>query len=578
MRLKFLSFSNLTLLVALSLSTVAAYYSIIGLTAIFAGAVIPVIIMGSILEVGKITTTVWLRKYWHRAGWAIKMYLVPAVVALALLTSMGIFGFLSKAHMDSGITSGDVTAKVALYDEKIKTERDNIELARKALQQMDAQVDQRLSRSDSENAAERAVAIRKQQSKERAQLQKDISDAQKNISKLNEERAPIASELRKVEAEVGPIKYIAALIYGDNADQNMLESAVRWMIILLVLVFDPLAIALVLAANQSKDWDDEPEYEQDDGPINPEVLAQLQARANEELPTGDLVVKTELFPDIDEANRLIDELEKEVTETIIPHEPMKFVDAGEHPLDYDETAVEEPVVEVKEEKSILEEHPYLTAGFAHFSDTKPMVYKPEPEVETHEISPNFRLNTVSPSTVTFDIQLPIQPAEMPPIDELTADSLERPGDYVTPPTFTDPKDVVTEGVTKENPLEIHEDGYVTFEGRHMSKDALKGMRPDLFALQADSGRQVSTNFGTSFPKVANKGDIFVRVDMLPNRVYKFSSGKWIEVNKEHTDSYLHDQKYVEYLVQMIENGQYDLDLLSDTEREQVAEYLQSYRG
>ena len=99
MRLKFLSFSNLTLLVALSLSSVAAWYSIIGLTAIFAGAVIPVIIMGGILEIGKITTTVWLRKYWGRAGFLLKLYLVPAVIALALLTSMGIFGFLRKAHM-----------------------------------------------------------------------------------------------------------------------------------------------------------------------------------------------------------------------------------------------------------------------------------------------------------------------------------------------------------------------------------------------------------------------------------------------------------------------------------------------
>ena len=113
MRLKFLSFSNLTLLVALSLSSVAAYYSIIGLTAIFAGAVIPVIIMGSILEVGKITTTVWLRKYWGRAGFLLKLYLVPAVLALALLTSMGIFGFLSKAHMEQGITTGDSQAKLS---------------------------------------------------------------------------------------------------------------------------------------------------------------------------------------------------------------------------------------------------------------------------------------------------------------------------------------------------------------------------------------------------------------------------------------------------------------------------------
>ena len=299
MRLKFLSFSNLTLLVALSLSSVAAWYSIIGLTAIFAGAVIPVIIMGGILEIGKITTTVWLRKYWGRASWLLKLYLVPSVLALALLTSMGIFGFLSKAHMEQGVTTGDVQAKLSLYDEKIKTQRDNIELARKALTQMDNQVDQRLSRGDSENSAERAVQIRRQQIGERSKLQKEIGDAQKEIAKLNEERAPIAAENRKIEAEVGPIKYIAALIYGDNADNNMLESAVRWVIILLVIVFDPLAIALVLAANASKEWDKEdeegdsplgnetpstptvtePAYEPDDGPLTDEQIKQIIAMA-----------------------------------------------------------------------------------------------------------------------------------------------------------------------------------------------------------------------------------------------------------------------------------------------------------
>jgi len=254
---KTFSLSNLTLLVALALSTIAAYYSIIGLTAIFAGAVIPIIVMGSILEIGKIVTTVWLRKYWHRCGILLKLYLVPAVVLLALLTSMGIFGFLSKAHTETGLVSGDSQAKLALYDEKIKTQRDNIELARKALQQMDSQVDQRLARGDSEQGAERAVQIRRQQQGERAKLQKEIGDAQKEIQRLNEERAPIAAENRKIEAEVGPIKYIAALIYGDDTDKNMLEAAVRWVIILLVIVFDPLAIALVLAANASKEWDKE---------------------------------------------------------------------------------------------------------------------------------------------------------------------------------------------------------------------------------------------------------------------------------------------------------------------------------
>ena len=207
---KIFNLTNLTLVTALTLSTIAAWYSILGLTAIFAAAVIPIIIMGSALEVSKVVTTVWLHKYWHQVKWSMKFYLVLAVIALAFLTSMGIFGFLSKAHSDQSLVSGDSQAKLALFDEKIKTERDNIETARKALQQMDSQVDQLLSRGTTEQNAERAVQIRRQQAKERTALQNDIAKSQDTIKKLNEERAPIAAENRKVEAEVGPIKYIAA--------------------------------------------------------------------------------------------------------------------------------------------------------------------------------------------------------------------------------------------------------------------------------------------------------------------------------------------------------------------------------
>ena len=244
-----INLTSLTLVVALTLSTVAAYYSIIGLTAIFAGAVVPIIVMGSILEVGKIVTTVWLKKYWTKVRWFLKTYLVIAVVLLALLTSMGIFGFLSKAHSDQGLVSGDSQAKLALIDEKIKTQRDNIDVSKKALVQMDNQVNEMLSRTDSDKGTERAVQIRKQQAKERASLQADIGTAQKEISKLNEERAPIAAENRKVEAEVGPIKYIAKLIYEDNPDANILEKAVTWVIMIIVAVFDPLAVLLLVAAN-----------------------------------------------------------------------------------------------------------------------------------------------------------------------------------------------------------------------------------------------------------------------------------------------------------------------------------------
>ena len=513
MRLKFLSFSNLTLLVALSLSSVAAWYSIIGLTAIFAGAVIPVIIMGGILEVGKITTTVWLRKYWHRAGWLLKLYLVPAVIALALLTSMGIFGFLSKAHMEHGISTGDSQAKLSLYDEKIKTQRDNIELARKALTQMDNQVDQRLSRGDSENSAERAVQIRRQQAGERTKLQKEIGDAQKEIAKLNEERAPIAADNRKIEAEVGPIKYIAALIYGDNADNNMLEAAVRWVIILLVIVFDPLAIALVLAANASREWDKEkdeegdsplgnetpstptvtePAYEPDDGPLTEEQIEQIKESVNE--PINCYMCNTPL----------------ENASGIGLFCPNKLCDVKDGPFEEPE---EKP-------KSLLEQHPYLSKPFVSF-DVKPMVSTKEESVE----------ETITKVVVKSD----------------------------------------------EKPYTELEGGYVMFEDKHYQKDALKSLRPDIFMVTADSQRTISTNFGIKFPDDANKGDVFVRVDSLPNRVYKYDSRKWIEVQKDQSDTYLYNQKYIKYLVEKIEKGEYDLDLLSDSEKEQIELFLKNQK-
>ena len=226
-------------LVALCLSSVAAFYSIIGLSAIFAGAVVPILIMGSILEVAKLTVTVWLHEYWPRVHFTMRAYLVPAVAVLMLITSMGIFGFLSKAHSDQGLVSGTVLAKIAIYDEKIKIGKDNIDVNRKALKQMDEAVDQVMGRSSDEKGADKAVQIRRGQQKERGRLLADIEAEQKKVSQLVEDRAPVAAEVRKVEAEVGPIKYIAAFIYGDNPDSNTLERAVRWVIIILVLVFDP---------------------------------------------------------------------------------------------------------------------------------------------------------------------------------------------------------------------------------------------------------------------------------------------------------------------------------------------------
>ena len=260
-------FGYFTLFVALLIEVVGAYYSITGLAAIFSGAIVPILIMGGSLELGKVTAAVWLKNNWHRASTQFKLYLLPAVVMLMFITSMGIFGFLSKAHNDQNLVSGDVQGKIAIYDEKIKIQRDNIDSARRALQQMDAAVDQTMARSTNEQGADKATAIRRGQARERTALQNEISKAQAEIVKLNDARAPIAAEVRKVEAEVGPIKYIAKMIYGDNPDANILEKAVVWVIIMIVAVFDPLALVLILAAQQSIRWAKEEQQEPEDNVV-----------------------------------------------------------------------------------------------------------------------------------------------------------------------------------------------------------------------------------------------------------------------------------------------------------------------
>jgi len=345
------------LLSGLTISAVAIWYSVAGLVSIFAAAVIPIIVMGVVLEISKLIATVWLKLNWHRAPFFIKGYLLAAIAILMIITSMGIFGFLSKAHSDAGLVSGDVQAKIAVYDEKIKTEKENIDANRKALKQMDEAVDQVMGRSSDEKGADKAVAIRRAQQKERGRLLADIAEAQKRITVLNEQRAPVAAEVRKVEAEVGPIKYIANFIYGDNPDANVLEKAVTWVIIIIVIVFDPLAVILLLASQYSFQWfrqakEEEsvtPAYEPDDGPLTKDQVEQI--------------IETTL----DNPGWMFDNTAKE---------PMKFVDPGEHPADNLEAELEEPKP-VAEEKSILESHPYLLTPFNHFTGTTPMVHKPE---------------------------------------------------------------------------------------------------------------------------------------------------------------------------------------------------------
>ena len=251
---------------ALSLSAIAEYYAIMGLMAIFSGAPYSIAIMGGVLGLSKIVVTSWLYQNWYRTTILLKTYFVSAIAILMLLTSMGIFGFLSKAHLDQGVTSGDVVAKVAIIDEKINIQKENINAARKTISQLDSQVNAALDRSTSEAGADRSASIRRGQARERTRIVEEIATAQKAIAALNDEKAPIAVELRKVEAEVGPIKYIAALIYEDNPDAAILEKAVRLMILLIVFVFDPLAVLMFVAVNQTLSYNKKDPIEVQEAP------------------------------------------------------------------------------------------------------------------------------------------------------------------------------------------------------------------------------------------------------------------------------------------------------------------------
>lgn len=396
---KFIAY--LALLSGLTISAVAIWYSVAGLVSIFSASVVPIIVMGVVLEISKLIATIWLKINWSRAPIFIRTYLLLAIAILMIITSMGIFGFLSKAHSDAGLVSGDVQAKIAVYDEKIKTERENIEASRKALKQMDETIDQTIARSKTDQGAVNANNMRQRQAKERAQIQSDIAKSQKTIAALNNERAPIAAEVRKVEAEVGPIKYIAAFIYDDKPDANLLEKAVTWVIIIIVSVFDPLAVILLLASQYSFQWF-------------------RRAREEEELATTDQV---------------------------------PLVDAPQHKADVEPlptTQIAQPT-EPASPPHRPETHPYLSAGFGSgFQDLKPMVHRREPVIGSLD-------NTVESEEVNKKIKDDFDSGNIENIPWETVEQIEEQkatdiSDFPTNPykgqTFIDPdgKNFIFNGV------------------------------------------------------------------------------------------------------------------------------------
>jgi len=240
----------LVLAAALLISGIAAWYSIVGLEAIFAAAQLPIIIMGASLEIGKLVTASWLYQNWKKVPFILKSYLTGAVIVLMFITSMGIFGFLSKAHIDQTISTGDNTLQIKLIDNKIAREQARIKDAETVLSQLDKSV-QTLIDFDRIRGKDGAIAVRESQKEERDQLTTVVDEASDKIATLQQDKLVLSKEQLQLEAEVGPLKYIAEFIYDGQADKDLLEAAVRWVIITIIFVFDPLAVLLIIAANMT---------------------------------------------------------------------------------------------------------------------------------------------------------------------------------------------------------------------------------------------------------------------------------------------------------------------------------------
>ena len=243
-----MNINHLVLAMGLLLTAVGGYFSVIGLATIFAGAFWSVVVMATTLELSKVVAASWIYRSWNIAPFLIRSYMIIAVIVLVFITSMGIFGYLSKAHVEQTINQGgNNELQIDNLERKIERQQSIIDDSETVLAQLDSAV-QILQDYDRIRGPDGAISVRKAQAEERAELNRTIGLAYDQIAGFQEQLLPLRKQTLELEAEIGPLKYIAELVYGDQA-QSYFDTAVRWIIILLVSVFDPLAVTMIIAGN-----------------------------------------------------------------------------------------------------------------------------------------------------------------------------------------------------------------------------------------------------------------------------------------------------------------------------------------
>lgn len=238
----YMAFILLLIFSALAVSSVAAYFSIVGLITIFPAAAMSILSMGIALEIAKLVTASWLYRYWETTGTLMKMYFVPAVLVLSLITSIGIFGFLSRAHIDQESVGVNKDLNIEVIEFRLDAETSKLRNAQSRIAGLDDTLATSLGKDKN--------YVNRTQREERLELNEQIDEAVANIDALNLELLPLRREIADLDAELGPIKYISELFYGESTKESV-DRAVRIIILLLIFVFDPLAILLVIAANKA---------------------------------------------------------------------------------------------------------------------------------------------------------------------------------------------------------------------------------------------------------------------------------------------------------------------------------------
>lgn len=620
-------FASFTLAVALLISAIAAYYSIVGLATIFAAATVPVIIMGTALEIGKIMAAVWLKLNWHRAQLTYKVYLVPAVAILMLLTSMGIFGFLSKAHLDQTAATGESSAQIQRLTTEIERRQTQVARAEERIKQLEStgsgqdaqtqnQIDREQARIDAalkriepaiqeqnaiidsqlkiyndqikkidldlenlqnhlnKNEIARAQSLigvqadgrlgpattnairqyREKLSQEKQQINSQIEQSNRNpviqaarveitrirrqvetqiqesnnlinrlrnqvgktntqnldalideqqqriksanteLEQLIEQRYQLQSQFRKLEAEVGPVKYIAELIYGDDTNKDLLEKAVRLVIIIIVTVFDPLALVLILAAQQSFRWH----------------------KDNKLVSISDAVPESKI-------------------ETVKEEEPIvKFFD--------------------------INDHPYLNKKWVFSPSGDPVV------VQTDLDQINYCLVCNSATINAGELGTICSNSSCSSYTQTPSDEFElRANSNLS--------------IAESNSILVKENSVV--EAKRSKKTPMitppetLNIRKKILAVEDSNVNTNTSGFGLTFPLNPVTGDMFVRVDYNPNRLYKFNGFKWIEIDKTKSDTISFNDQYIDFLIQKIESGEYDLENLSESEQIQIEDKIRN---